>query len=169
MICCSGLYAQNIELEAIGVSGGTFWAQNNWDPGFAFEINFRMGEVLDYIFMQPRISYWRAGKTEKQHDLSLQHIAFGTKLIGFITPRPRGPYVGTSIQYHVISEEKASPLLLSNSSEVQSVDIQKVSLSALAGYLQQFRKVSFALQVEYVFLPDRLSAAVVTAGIFYHL
>lgn len=169
MICFSGLYAQKVKLEAIGVSGGTFWAQNNWDPGVAIEINFRMGEVLDYVFMQPRISYWRAGKTENSHDLTLQHIAFGTKLIGFITPHPRGPYLGTSIQYHIISEDQVAPLQLSNSTEVQAADIQKVSLSALAGYLQQFRKVSFMVQAEYVFMPDRLSAAIVTAGIYYHL
>jgi hypothetical protein len=167
------LCAQTVELEAIGASGGVFWAQNKWNPGFAVEINLDMGEVLDYIFLQPTVSFMQAKKNEMingvEDDLTLRHVTLGTKIIGYITPRPNGPYFGTALNYHYISSDHIRQLELSNSAEIYSSGDQKVSISVLAGYIQKFRDFSIFLETRYTFVPDNFSTVLVTTGFFYNL
>jgi len=167
------IYAQDVELEAIGLSGGAFWAQNGWDPGFVVEVNLDMGEVLDFIFFQPTVSYLHANKIEEfdniEEELTLTHIILGTKIIGYITNRPRGPYFGTALNYHIISSDKFRQFEISNSTEVLTSNNQKVSMSILTGYIQKFRRFSLFLEARYTFIPDNFSNALVTAGFLYNL
>ena len=164
---------QNVQLKALGLSGGAVWAQNKWDPGYAGEINLDMGEVLDFVFLQPMVSFLHANKIEKingvEDKLELYHIIFGTKILGYITSRPKGPYFGAALNYHIISSERFQRLELSNSEETLTSDHQKVSMSVLTGYIQKFRRISIFLEARYTLVPDNFSHALLTTGFLYHL
>jgi len=167
------VFAQNVELDAIGLSGGAFWAQNGWDPGFAVEVNLDMGEVLDFVFLQPTVAFYQTKKNEKiygvDNELTLSHVALGTKIIGYFTDRPKGPYFGAALNYHIISAEKLRQLELSNSAEVYTSNNKKVSMSVLSGYIQKFRRVAIFLEVRYTFVPNNFNHSLVTTGILFNL
>ena len=167
------LAAQRTKIEAIGFSAGTVLPEKNWDPGFAFEGQVDMGEILDYVFLIPTVSYWQSQKNDSYGDFSetitRRHINFGAKVVGYINPKPQGLFAGIAVQYHYILSESLTPLTVSNLAEVQEMDHTRLGLGALLGYCLKLRKASFFLESRYVFIKGGYNTAQLSAGMFYLL
>ena len=149
-------YSQDFQLKSIGLGGGVFLPQSEWDHGFYVELNGEFGEILEYIFFSPYIDYKRCERSEEiskeTAKLTLQYLSFGSKFIGYLDAEPKGLYLGSDISFNIISSEA-----IQNSSEHESDDIRtlnhtKVGISIIMGYLFKFETVSLNIQSRYTFI-----------------
>lgn len=161
--------AQDIELKSLGLSGGIIFPQGDWNEGFAIEIQTDFGEVLDYVFFTPFAGYWNSGFTEKAKDLSLQHITFGAKIFGYLNPKPRGFYLGTAIDFHIIYSESLAPQDYESIVEIEKSTDTKIGFAVIVGYLLKFKKYSIFLESKYVLIPSGFNTAMVSTGFSYNL
>ena len=144
-------------IKDIGIGAGVNYPQGGWNLGYIIQAQTNFGEVLDYLFLSPFVTYSAAGKTEKvngtEYDMKIEYIGFGAKMIGYINAKPRGFYVGGSLDFNVISAESLTPGHIDQNTFVESETMTKLGLAALAGYKLSLKKISFFIEANYMLVP----------------
>jgi hypothetical protein len=145
--------AQEIKFPTIGVGSGVIFPQNQWDPGYFFDLQCEIGEMLDYVFIVPYVSFWNAQKTEKglteMIDLNLSQINFGSEFFGYLNQEPKGLFTGIGIGYHVIYADELAPEYFNQEPQVKETTETKLSFAALVGYQIKYLNFSCALKLKY--------------------
>lgn len=166
-------YAQDIKLKSIGLGGGIFLPQSEWDAGYYIELNGGFGEVLDYIFSYPYIDFMRSVRSEdiseKPTRLSLQYLSFGSKFIGYLDSQPKGLYLGTDISFNLISSEGIQTSSDYINNDIKTLNHTKIGLSLLMGYLFKLEKVDFNIESRYTFIQGGFSIFQLGLGCNYIL
>jgi hypothetical protein len=147
------LSAQTVNFPSLGISSGLILQQNKWDPGYSVGLQCEVGELIDYIFLVPYLSYWNAEKSESgaglTRTLSLSDINFGAELIGYINPKPKGFFVGAGIGYHIIMADRLAPQYFTPLPMVEEQTETKISFAGLLGYQIKISAFSYALKLKY--------------------
>jgi len=153
IISVNNSIAQKIKFPAIGIGSGILFPQNQWDTGYYFELQSEVGEVMDYVFLIPYVSFWNAQKSETRFnttvDLNMSHINFGSEMIGYLNPEAKGFFTGIGIGYHIIFADKTAPQYFSQKPEVKEETETKISFAGLLGYQLKFLNFSCALKLKY--------------------
>jgi len=157
LLVWSGLaHAQKVEFPAIGVGPGVILTQNQWDPGYSLDIQCELGEMLDYVFLVPYISFWHAeqveSSAEKSITLNMSHLALGTELIGYINSKPEGIFTGVGLGYHVIFVDQLASQYFNSQPYSTEATEYKISLAALAGYQFKLAAFSCAFKLKYYYI-----------------
>jgi hypothetical protein len=112
-----------------------------------------VGEVMDYVFLIPYVSFWNAQKSENSMntmvDLNLSHINFGSEMIGYLNQEPEGFYTGIGIGYHVIFADEITPEYYSQQPEVKEVTETKLSFAGLFGYQLRYLNFACSFKIKY--------------------
>ncbi len=161
--------ANPVGLKSVGATGGILLPQDNWENGFAVEIQTDLGEIIKYIFLIPHFGYWHAAGNKEGIDLSYTNIYFGTKFIGYFNTKPRGFYAGLGIQYHIIDEQQITPGFDAIETEVSSLNLTRVGYSVIAGYLLKLKKISFSFEPRYTLIPGADNMISISLGASYLL
>jgi hypothetical protein len=147
------VFAQRVHFPAIGIGSGVILQQNHWHPGYSFELQCEVGEVMDYIFLTPYIAYWNAEKSESQSNITrtlyLNDINFGTEIIGYINPKPKGLFAGAGVGYHITMVDRLTAAYFNPIPEIKEVSETKLSFAALAGYQLKISAFSMGLKLKY--------------------
>jgi hypothetical protein len=146
-------FAQTVTFPSLGISSGLILQQNEWNPGYSVGLQCEVGELLDYIFLVPYLTYWNAEKSESgagvTRTLSLSDINFGAELIGYINPKPNGLFAGAGIGYHIIMADRLAPQYFTPLPMVEEETYTKLSCAALLGYQYKISAFSYAIKLKY--------------------
>ena len=150
------LFAQSKLIKSVGIGGGVSLPQGGWDPGNTIMLQADFGEVIDYLFLFPFLSYAQAKKNETiedySKDLSILYFGGGAKLVGYINSKPRGFYFGASLSYYYINAESFDPDYISEFSEIDETKTTKIGFGGLIGYKFALKRVSIFIETDYMFM-----------------
>jgi hypothetical protein len=173
LIAFKSSFSQSKFVKSVGFGGGISLPQGGWDLGSTIHLQTDFGEVIDYLFLSPYLSYAQATKTETiKHiakDLKIQYFGGGAKLVGYINSQPRGFYLGGSLSYFYIRSESFDPDHVSEHSEISIDKTTKLGFGGLAGYLFTLKRVSLFLEVDYMLMNGGYNNLHVFAGVNYIL
>lgn len=155
MIVANPLNAGSNLVNSAGIGAGICLPQGGWDPGFSVTGHLHMGEAVKYLYFSPFLSYSHAVKSAEingQNEvLSIQYIALGAKMIGFINTKPQGFYAGGAISFNYISYDEIQWGELTQGSQIVNNNTTKIGFTGLAGYLFKLRKLSIFIEASYMF------------------
>jgi len=165
----SSLHAQKMGIQSVGINSGIFIPQKDWNNGFFLEFHTNFGEVLDYIFFTPYFVYLHSNRPENSYNLSLQYASFGSKILGYINPKPRGFYTGIDLSFNTILTESITSQIDENDPEIKQFSDTKIGLGALVGYLFKFDVFSINIETKYILMQGGFNTFQIGAGVNYYL
>jgi opacity protein-like surface antigen len=167
------LYAGSKLVQSIGVGVGGCLPQGGWNPGFTAGVQANMGEAIKYLYFSPYLSFSQAVKSEEINNqderLSIQYLALGVKMVGYINSKPRGFYLGGGLSYNLIAYDTIEWGQLVQNTQISTYNTEKLGFTVLAGYLFILKTISIFIEADYMFTAGGYNHLRVDTGVYFNL
>jgi hypothetical protein len=160
---------QKLKIRSVSGGLGVGVPEGKWGIGFSPEADIGLGEVLKDIHLHPFFSFWYNSYVQESMSFSLKQLLFGIKLIYYLDYKYEGPYLGAGISYHILYPDYSKRHSISQSLYKEESVESRVGLSALAGYIIEYKTIRPYTELKFYLIPGGYSSIQLLAGVLYRL